>query len=72
MFEVGKTIFTSNVNIIDIVIIDRTIFSEKKLDESSLETLYDIIRTNSTWNIYNNEHIIDAILRRLTVVCVHV
>ncbi|CAF1245391.1 unnamed protein product [Adineta steineri] len=35
---------------------------KKKLDEQSLETLYQSIRSNSLWNGYSNEQIIDAII----------
>jgi hypothetical protein len=37
---------------------------EKKLDEQSLETLYQLIRSNKLYNTYSNEQIIDAILRK--------
>jgi len=37
---------------------------EKKLDEQSLEILYQSIRSNKAWNTYSNEQIIDAILRK--------
>lgn len=35
---------------------------ENKLDDSSLETLYQTIRSNKLWNMYSNEQIVDAIL----------
>jgi hypothetical protein len=37
---------------------------EKKLDESSLEILFQSLRSNKLYQIYSNEQIIDAILRK--------
>ena len=37
---------------------------ENKLDDDSLEILYQSIRSNKHWNSYSNEQIIDAILRK--------
>ena len=37
---------------------------EKKLDEQSLETLYQSLRSNKLYTTYSNEQIIDAILRK--------
>ena len=39
---------------------------EKKLDEASLETLYQSFRSNERWSDYSNEQLIDAILRKRT------
>ncbi|CAF1197079.1 unnamed protein product [Rotaria sordida] len=35
---------------------------KKKLDEQSLENLFQSFRTNKLWSVYSNEQIIDAIL----------
>jgi hypothetical protein len=37
---------------------------EKKLDEQSLENLFQLLRSNKLYNTYSNEQIIDAILRK--------
>lgn len=40
------------------------IWSEKKLDDQSLSVVYQTVRSNSAWNSFSNEQIIDAIIRR--------
>ena len=37
---------------------------ENRLDDSSLEVLYQTMRTTETWSAYSNEKIIDAIIRK--------
>jgi hypothetical protein len=39
---------------------------KRKLDEQSLETVYQSLRSNKSWDTYSNEQIIDAILRKKT------
>ena len=36
---------------------------EKKLDDQSLEILFQTIRSNETLNQYSNEELVDAIIR---------
>jgi hypothetical protein len=42
------------------------VFSEKKLDEHSLDNLFQTLRSNELWSTYSNDQIIDAILRKKT------
>jgi hypothetical protein len=44
-----------------------SVYLEKKLDEATLDKLYESLRMNTQWQTYTNEQLIDAILRRFTV-----